>query len=1129
MGRIRDTLHVIKTKLHRKLSSSSIASSNPPPAEPPITEDLLPQSAPLPSETLPEISVPEDPAPQSTPLPSETLPEVPDLSQPPLELWDRAFEQASSETQKWIQGLGLTPSDRVQPKEQVEEIIHLIENKRLSEQNDKPLTIKFGNQKIILREYVTDAVNFLTMIGDAAMLFAPPQASMPWALTKAILKIPVKESEQMGALVGTVKIFVRIVRRGQLYELLYNANSTDEVILSNFHNALLDLYVAAIDLLAQSETLFSERLAKQTFHAMVKPDGARDLVSGIFKKEQKLALEVQSCEASRSARASDQQKEGAEALKNQLHQLTSPINRIDNGVSKLLKAIDKAEREKLLDFISSEMFGKGHSTISESRTENTGQWLLQNQDFKAWLEIPTSSTLLWLKGTVGTGKTYLTNRVVSHIEEILEGSRHDEGFAFFYCNRSGPSMQDPLVILKSFVRQLSSTAHDSKNMRATLIEQCERAKEKGTDLSYKHCEELILESLNSYSKTTLVLDALDESDITSHNLAASLIKMLEKSTKPVKIFISSRPDREFLEVFETWSTIVVDASSQKYDIDKFLDDSLYSETFFTKRTDAIQKLIKDTFRERNGGMFRWVYLQTQALKKLKIDEAIENWSRTLPIGLMESYDRLWEDIKAYDPNDVALAERAIKWVMCAIIPLKTDVLLEAIQYALEDVIVVKKGEQTRQDILSLCQDLLTIDSEKDVWMFPHASVAEYFSRMWTLEECDVFASRVLLNIIMNNFFGSPDTSSAQYQEWVQMVEEFRYGSDFYSHDFKETLFYSGLLPSNIALFSICQFGFYYTLLDWWVEGKVTEATAMAWGEDDFHNPLSLAVAANCMPICRHLMGLIDVNDPLTGRRHAQALFRAIDERNDEMMEFLLIEHKVNVLATAKEQNEDNEVNSIEYSIYPSEDGSFEWLLSFINVEDTHHKNEDHGSILIYCANTWGVLEVEAILKAGANVNALAECGCYGSALVAAIQHSNYEFDDGVVEFLLENGAGVNLSLQAGEYGSALEAAVNDDDRKSLELLLEAGADATTIYPHGDHGSALAAAAYWGEYYFLKQLIDHVGGERAIHVLRQSRHPSTAPEELSYYRRGRSNTVKFLAEEVGVDEEIFQTIGMWDVF
>lgn len=116
--------------------------------------------------------------------------EVPKPPTPFSDLWARAFSEANEESQKWIKKHGLdSPIGLAQ--DQIKEVIKLIESNKLSEQNDQPLKIEIGNQKIIVREYIADAVAFITMVGDAAITFAPPQASAPWAVAKAVLKVSV--------------------------------------------------------------------------------------------------------------------------------------------------------------------------------------------------------------------------------------------------------------------------------------------------------------------------------------------------------------------------------------------------------------------------------------------------------------------------------------------------------------------------------------------------------------------------------------------------------------------------------------------------------------------------------------------------------------------------------------------------------------------------------------------------------------------------------------------------------------------------------------------------------------------------------------------------------------------------
>ncbi|KAL7795176.1 hypothetical protein V8C37DRAFT_374734 [Trichoderma ceciliae] len=1009
------------------------------------------------------------------------------------------------------------------------------------------------------------------MAGDIAISFAPPQAGAPWAAVKAVLNIPVKHIEQMAALAGTIQWFTRIVRRGQVYEYLYNATTTDEQAVSNLHDALLDLYIAAMELLARSDALFRSGVVKQTLNAILRPEQASGLVSDLLKKEQKVSMEAQSCEASRNSRAGMKMDERIEGLLARLNELSPPLTRIDEGVAKLLELVDKDRLEKLMDFISSEQFGKGHATIKDTRTKNTGDWLIHHEGFRDWQAIPSSSTLLCLKGTVGTGKACLTSRVIDHVKNALETSVHDEGFAFFYCNRSGPAMQDPLIILRSFVRQLSHKACDYDYIQSSLIQKCHVAKREGRDLSYSDCKELILDSLNFYSKTTIILDALDESDIMSHNLAEILIDMMEKATKPVKVFISSRPDREYLEAFGTRCTITVDSSNQQGDIEKFLDENVYSTKFFKEYKQEIQGEIKETFRSQNGGMFRWVYLQAKRLLKCKSGDAIKTWAKTIPRDLMGAYDQLWDNIREqhYD-DDIALAERAIKWVLCSFEPLSSEILLEAIRYTFEGDIMVQKEKQTERQILLLCQDFLTIDAERRVWMLPHASVAEYFeSRDLILGKCDMFVSKISLNFLMESkledieykfpydpiasfdeyvalnwfmhvqrydnwlglegadpnqnlvvtlkrFLGLPEESSDYYRKWVVSFS-------------RDSAARKELIPSNMALFVICRYGFYYVLRDWWQKDKISEEMALKKNEESL-NSLQLAARGGCTPIFRYLVSVINLSDPHT-QGHYWAKQEAIDKGHKDIISVLVLEANIDVNSCYEG------MTFVEYAASYRPD-LLQWLVDQGWVDVNRESDSNYGTPLIAAARYGKLASMEILLKAGANVNAVVKCGNWGTALSAAAASPPIEGYLERVQVLLDNGAAVN---QLGRNGSVLYELtdrarmwLNDDEifatyRKSLELLLKIGADPTMIFGIGDHGSALAMAAFYGSKEHVEMMIDATEKNRAIECLRQSRYPWWWWKKYTMERgKHRAETRAYLIDQVGVDIEIIHRIGLGDV-
>jgi hypothetical protein len=212
------------------------------------------------------------------------------------------------------------------------------------------------------------------------------------------IQIPVHQIEQKAALLGTVKWFTSIVRRGQIYETLYTAETVDNKALEGLQDGLVQVYIAAIKMLAKSDKLFSSRTVRQTLTAILEPGYASDAIKTLAEREKQLDREIYACEVSRSSVSSTLINTQIKALERQLYQLSSPLPLIEKRVASLLAKMEDDKLKFLLDFISSEMFGKSHASVAEKRINNTGGWLLASKEFHTWQEAP-SSALLCLKGT----------------------------------------------------------------------------------------------------------------------------------------------------------------------------------------------------------------------------------------------------------------------------------------------------------------------------------------------------------------------------------------------------------------------------------------------------------------------------------------------------------------------------------------------------------------------------------------------------------------------------------------------------------------------------------------------------------------------------------------------------------
>lgn len=134
--------------------------------------------------------------------------------------------------------------------------------------------------------------------------------------------------------------------------------------------------------------------------------------------------------------------------------------------------------------------------------------------------------------------------------------------------------------------------------------------------------------------------------------------------------------------------------------------------------------------------FRWVSLQLQFLRTLKIPAAIRIRLGELPKDLRESYDetyklRLMSDVE----EQSSIAESAFKLLLSLRTPLGHRDFLHALSFCSAD-----KVNLSAEELLDLCCNFLVLDTELDVFRFAHLSVREYLE---TKSEYDSESSHAL--------------------------------------------------------------------------------------------------------------------------------------------------------------------------------------------------------------------------------------------------------------------------------------------------------------------------------------------------------------------------------------------------
>lgn len=157
--------------------------------------------------------------------------------------------------------------------------------------------------------------------------------------------------------------------------------------------------------------------------------------------------------------------------------------------------------------------------------------------------------------------------------------------------------------MRAFVRQLSTTAMAEDSIQKRLREYYIQCRLNATELTMENCKRLLLDLVNTYPRTTLVLDALDECEKHKRlQLIAILDHVLAEALNPVKIFISSRPDGDIKERLKYRANIRINATDNQDDISRFVNNEITKHRRWRTMPTQLQTQIVETLQEKSQGM-----------------------------------------------------------------------------------------------------------------------------------------------------------------------------------------------------------------------------------------------------------------------------------------------------------------------------------------------------------------------------------------------------------------------------------------------------------------------------------------------------------------------------------------------
>ena len=386
------------------------------------------------------------------------------------------------------------------------------------------------------------------------------------------------------------------------YRFVEDAFLCNPQMAQTYSESVLPLYVKVLEYQAIAAQYFGRHTLTRFGVGMVKAAGWNDALAGISDLDNRsrgsvLHLGIQA------------QQAGFAQMEGNFSSLIKMFENRDDVLKSYLKEffVHKGEVEQLLTDLSTISYKQDHRDVRKelgSAYYGSGQWFLQHETVSNWREWKPNFNVLWLVGSVGTGKSSLTSMLLEDFAKKPSGD-----LAFFYCSKKAAkkdqqfSARDSVEnVLRTLLIQLSMSA-DGSSISEEIRAYHTRSKQgiRGGGMELSDCITLLEEiiSKDDRPRIPIVIDPLDE--CVNFNQLLEILQQVFASKDNVRIFFSSRFDVDVHRHFSEAQKIVIEQQNGP-DILNYIDTEIAERRVGSGLTDEQAVELKSILMRRHEGM-----------------------------------------------------------------------------------------------------------------------------------------------------------------------------------------------------------------------------------------------------------------------------------------------------------------------------------------------------------------------------------------------------------------------------------------------------------------------------------------------------------------------------------------------
>ncbi|KAJ7430746.1 ankyrin repeat-containing domain protein [Mycena latifolia] len=696
------------------------------------------------------------------------------------------------------------------------------------------------------------------------------------------------------------------------------------------------------------------------------------------------------------------------------------------------QVLNPTKRDELIEWFSPLNSFPRQAEILSSRQSGTGEWLLEEDRFKAWKS--SLGGALWCYGIPGAGKTVLASLVVQHLRTQFQDG--NIGVAWIFLNHKETEIQSPSNLLASLWRNLVFNRPIPPAIAALHAQHHEQRTRPSLDEIHSQLSFAVAEHLNVY----IIVDALDEYPEDRRGI------LLESLTKfpTVNLLLTSRPhisipfpDAQVLEIRAT------DDDIQCF-VKKQLQRSVRLSKHIATRPE-FQDEIESKLVHNVEGMFLLAKLHMDSLATKNTIRALRDALNNMPKDIEHTYEDAMDRIDRQSEDDRKVARLVLIWISNAKRPLSIRELQEALAVEPGDTTFDSDNILDADVMLSVCAGLVVIDQTNHLVRLVHYTAQQYLDKVqsnrFPQAQVDITAT-CLTYLSFTIFKNLPHWHELDpLADWHVLVSQHSlllYAAEYcllHAHGQPEVS-----LKSEILAFLECDFPRFWTFHQHYRGGRDIRHSLTS------RTKICVAAAFNLVEITGHLLRV---------------------EGGSELNEALLVASDFGALDTVRLLiNAGADSNTLAIALaYASEHG-YEGIVRLL-INNSADVNGIFGQwSTLYVACRQGHESIARILiENGANVNFepnyspkdVPDC----SPLQATVEAGHAK----VVQMLLDNGADIHFMGRSRK--SALQIALAKGDEKLIRLLVNHGASANAQ----DYNDALGAVLQPGREELARFLID----------------------------------------------------------